>query len=191
LIDQDDEVLPPKNTTKSKSKHAPVLGRDLLSEVRQDMERIQLPTWVSRTPNHPGESDWGKFTADNWRSFCLINLPITLTRLWGGKPRESREYRMLDNYMHLITAIKLATSRNITAGHISAYQAHMHAYLKSLLILYNNTSCTSFRYPSRPLRPNTCMALFPIRKVQPPDAGINNEQTIRYGLDHGLSVNEL
>ena len=110
------------------------------------MERIQLPTWVSRTPNHPGESDWGKFTADNWRSFCLINLPITLTRLWGGKPRESREYRMLDNYMHLITAIKLATSRNITAGHISAYQAHMHAYLKSLLILYPNTSITTYQH---------------------------------------------
>jgi hypothetical protein len=123
-----------------------VLGKELLAEVRADMERTQLPTWVSRAPSHPGEKNWGKFTADDWRSFCLINLPITLIRLWGGHPSSSRTRQMLENYIHLVTAIKLATKRRITPKDIAGYEFHMHAYLKSLLDLYPSSSLTPYQH---------------------------------------------
>jgi hypothetical protein len=110
------------------------------------MQRTRLPTWVSRAPSHPGEKNWGKFSADDWRSFCLINLPITLIRLWGNEPQSSRNRQLLDNYMHLVTAIKLATMRKITSNQIAAYQNHMHAYLKSLLDLYPSVSLTPYQH---------------------------------------------
>jgi len=127
-------------------KETAVLGKDLLAEVRADMERTQLPTWVSRAPSHPGEKNWGKFTADDWRSFCLINLPITLIRLWGGHPSSSRTHQMLENYMHLVTAIKLATKRQITCEDIAGYEFHIHAYLESLLILYPRNSLSPYQH---------------------------------------------
>ena len=120
----------------------------MLAEVRSDMERLQLPTWIKPAPSHPGDADWGKFNADNWRSFGLINLPITLTRVWGDLPQDTREYQMLENYMHLVTAIKLSTMRKITPEHIAAYQMHMHLYLSSLLKLYPNTSIVPYQHLS-------------------------------------------
>jgi hypothetical protein len=125
-----------------------VLGRRVLQEVRNDANRMQLPSWLSPAPKHPGEKKWGKFTAAQWRAFCTINLPITLIRLWGGKDKDTREHRMLVNFMHLVTAIKLATMRTMTPTRIEQYQSHMHQYLQSLLDLYPHTSITPYQHLS-------------------------------------------
>lgn len=120
----------------------------MLAEVRADMERTRLPTWVSRADSNPGEASRGKLSADKWRSLCLINLPITLIRLWGSEPKSSRNRQLLDNYMHLVTAIKLATMRELTPDRIVAYQEHMHSYLTSLLVLFPNTTITPYQHLS-------------------------------------------
>lgn len=110
------------------------------------MAAMHLPGWVSRSPSHPGESRWGKFHADQWRAFCTINLPVTLIRLWGSKPKDSREYQMLSNFMHLVTAIKLATMRKMTKARISEYEFHMHSYLTTLLELYPGTDISPYQH---------------------------------------------
>ena len=110
------------------------------------MNNLALPSWVSPAPKHPGESSWGKFTADQWKSFCTINLPITLIRLWGAKPHDSREYRMLANFMHLVTAVKLATMRQMTERRILKYESHMRKYLTTLLELYPDTTITPYQH---------------------------------------------
>jgi hypothetical protein len=112
------------------------------------MQRIVLPSWVPRAPSHPGEKKWGKLGADQWRSFCLVNLPITLIRLWGSLDVESREHKMLVNFLHLISAIKLATMRKMTKERIAQYERHMHQYLTSLLELYPETSITPYQHLS-------------------------------------------
>ena len=53
---------------------------------------------------------------------------------------------MLENYIHLVTAIKLATKRRITSEDIAGYEFHMHAYLKSLLVLYPSSSLTPYQH---------------------------------------------
>jgi hypothetical protein len=112
------------------------------------MARMQFPSSLTPAPKHPGEKKWGKFTATQWRTFCLVNLPVTLVRLWGGKDRNSREYLMLVNFMHLITAIKLATKHKITPTHIAQYQVHMQQYLKTLLELFPDYSLTPYQHMS-------------------------------------------
>lgn len=131
---------------KSRKKRTAVLGRDTIAEIRRDMHEITLPSWFTRAPSHPGERKWGKFTADQWRAFCMVNLPITLIRLWGSKPKDSREHKMLINFMHLVTAVKLGTMRKVTGTSIAAYELHMHKYLTGVLKLYPHTEISPYQH---------------------------------------------
>lgn len=140
---------PPKVTKKPPKKpKTRVLGRDTLGEIRNDMKRQTKPSWITSSPPHPGEKKWGKFSADQWRSFCLYNLPVTLIRLWGDFPPDSKERQQLDNYMHLVSAIKLATMRTMTPARVEQYEYHMHAYLTTLLDLYPRTQITPYQHMS-------------------------------------------
>ncbi len=125
-----------------------VLGKETLAEVRKDLERIQLPSWVPRAPAHPGETKWGKLTADQWRSLCTIYLPVTLTRLWGDKLHETREYRMLQNFLHLVTSVKIASMRKTSSDHASDYEFHIQKYLETLLELYPGADVTPYQHMS-------------------------------------------
>jgi hypothetical protein len=125
-----------------------VLGRGILAEVRKDMALLGLPSWSPAAPAHPGEKCWGKFGADQWQTFCMVNLPITLIRLWGSKPKDSREHCMLVNFLHLISAVKLAAMRKMSKERITQYKAHMHKYLTSLLNHYPNMSITPYQHLS-------------------------------------------
>ncbi|KAJ3506647.1 hypothetical protein NLJ89_g6753 [Agrocybe chaxingu] len=123
-----------------------VLGTEVLAAVREDMERLSLPSWVPRAPAHPGEKRWGKFSADQWRTFCTLILPITLIRLWGSHPEDSREKQQLDNFLHLVAAVKIGTQRKITKSDIAQYEIHMHTYLTTLLTLYENAEITPYQH---------------------------------------------
>ncbi|KAF8231255.1 hypothetical protein L208DRAFT_1277973, partial [Tricholoma matsutake] len=118
----------------------------ILAEICCDMANMRLPGWVTRSPSHPGESWWGKFHADQWRVFCTINLPVKLIHLWGAKQKDSREYRMLSNFMDLIAAVKLATMQKMTEAQISQYESHMHSYLMTLLELYPGTDISPYQH---------------------------------------------
>ncbi|KAJ2936177.1 hypothetical protein H1R20_g917, partial [Candolleomyces eurysporus] len=123
-----------------------VLGRTTLAEIRKDMARLGQPTWVARAPSNPGEKKWGKFTADQWKTFCMQNLPITLTRLWGAAPDGSTEKRRLDNFMHLVSAVKLATMYTVSESRIEQYEVHIRRYIETLLELYPGTSLTPYQH---------------------------------------------
>ncbi|KAJ4469701.1 hypothetical protein C8J55DRAFT_402989, partial [Lentinula edodes] len=134
-----------KRKDKSK-KVAGVLGKATLAEVRTDMERLRLPSWAPTAPSNPGDTTHGKFTADQWRAFCTVNLPITLIRLWGSLPEENRKFKMLENFMFLVTAVRLANMRTITEGQIQDFEQNIRAYLEQLRILYPHTNITVYQH---------------------------------------------
>ncbi len=121
-----------------------VIGKDTLSEVWRDMEprRMELPTWVTPAPSNLGAPKVGKLTADQWRATCTIHLVVTLVRLWGVMDPTSRHYQMLDNFMDLVTAIKIADRRSLTPNMSSDFLFYMHRYLENLLLLYPSVSLT-------------------------------------------------
>lgn len=129
-----------------KSKKTRVLGADVLRNIRHDMEHTVRPSGAARPPANPGQQKWGKFTADQWRVFCVEVLPVTLTRLWGDEPAGSRNRDCLDNFMELVSAIKLATAYTMTHDRIVEYEAHMTRYLETLLILYPDVSITPYQH---------------------------------------------
>lgn len=113
------------------------------------MKRTILPSGISPVPREVGSPSAGKLTADQWRTFCTIHLPISLVRLWRGEPVGSRRYKVLQNFLHLVTLTSLLHLRSLTPEHVRRIEEENLAYLDGLLALY----------PSRSLVPKHHMAL--------------------------------
>lgn len=118
------------------TKNTSVLGQLILGEVHADMERMSLPRWVGRAPRNLGSASHGSLSADQWRTACTVNLVVTLTRLWGPLDPSHRYRQMLDNFMDLVIATKVANMRVMTQERIATYEVHMSRYLKGIASLY-------------------------------------------------------
>ncbi|KAF9441443.1 hypothetical protein P691DRAFT_683906, partial [Macrolepiota fuliginosa MF-IS2] len=109
------------------------------SEIMKDAAVISIPSWVPKGIPDATSTKQGKGLGDQWRFFCTVNLVIMLTHLWGVEPSESWKGRMLENFLHLISAVKYASLQTIDDNAISAYERHMATYLETLLDLYPGT----------------------------------------------------
>jgi hypothetical protein len=117
-----------------------VLGSDTLREFWFDMSKTVLPSWVSPGPRELGSARAGKLSADQWRSTCTIHLVVTLVRLWGNKPKSDRFHLMLQNFLQLVSATKLATMRSVSESQIVDFESTMHQYLLGLRELFPRIS---------------------------------------------------
>ena len=125
-------MLPPKLTD-----HV-VLGRTVMQAVWEDMKRTQLPTWVSAAPSNWGTAERGKLSADQWRVVCTIHLPITLIRLWETKT--GRQKKMLDHFMDLVSAVRIANMRISSRNQIKAYSQLILRYATDHSTLFPDMS---------------------------------------------------
>ena len=113
-----------------------VLGRSRLQEIWNDMEKTMLPSWCNPAPPRIGDKGQGKISADGWRVFCSVHLIVTLGRLWGSQPTDSREKRLLINFCDLIAAIKIAAGRSVTTARAEEFRVLMLKYLRGLVELF-------------------------------------------------------
>lgn len=113
----------------------------MLGELWSDMAKTYLPSSVTPLPKNVGSAQAGSLGADEWRTLCLIHLTITLIRLWGNDT-PSREFQMLENFMDLVTAVKLASMRTTCTSRIRSYELYMQRYLSQLLVLYPGATIT-------------------------------------------------
>lgn len=142
---QDDSVKKPVREVNKQSIHPSkkktrVLGRQTLGELWRDMERTLLPSNVTPVPKTVGTTRHGKLSADQWRTTCTIHLVYTLIRLWGEETENWRHRAMLENFIDLVTATKLAAMRTMSEERILLFQSHMLRYLRGLLDLYPGTT---------------------------------------------------
>lgn len=121
---------------KKGSKKTGVLGRQTLAQVWADIKRMELPSSVGRVPIGVGKAARGKLKADEWRTFCNVNLVHTLGRKWGSLPDTARRRQLLDNYMDLVTATKLSTRRVLTVPIVEECGRHIERYLGGLRTLF-------------------------------------------------------
>lgn len=136
------------DAAQEESKGTHVLGNETLRAIQDDIAKLKLPSCVSPAPTHPGQAKWGNFKAEEWKTFCTVNLPITLTRLWGSMPKTSRSFLMLENFLELVAAIKIADKRSITNLDILLYEHYMNSYLAGLLRLYPDIKLTPYQHLS-------------------------------------------
>ncbi|KAI0644444.1 hypothetical protein C8Q79DRAFT_913207, partial [Trametes meyenii] len=122
---------------------------DVLDQVRGDMLRTIYPSFLGRAPPEVGSASAGSLSADQWRTFCLVDLPITLVRLWGVQGAPARKHALLGNFLDLVVAIKHGTARRLTPGLIHSFESRIFAYAAGLRNLF----------PTLDLSPNHHLAL--------------------------------
>ncbi|EIW77575.1 hypothetical protein CONPUDRAFT_61384, partial [Coniophora puteana RWD-64-598 SS2] len=116
---------------------------ETINAIWNDMSKLSIPSWVSIAPTKSGSTEHGKLSADHYRSLCSVNLPYTLGRLWGNKvsTKTALNYpAMYSNFMDLVSAVKIAMMRNMTASRIDKYNFYMKRYLQGLLSLYKGVT---------------------------------------------------
>ena len=126
----------------------PFLGSNVLARVWEDNNRMSLPSWIGRLPPRIGSSQHGKLSADQYRTVCTVNLVTTLVPMWGVAPEGSKWKMVLDNFMDLVAAVKIAHLRTLTPKQIKKYQTIMHRYLRTLQELYPHAPITSLQHMS-------------------------------------------
>ena len=105
-----------------------------MAAVWSDMRNTELPTWITPPPPDWGTTRRGKLSADHWRVISTIHLPITLIRLWHNGSLRKKE--ILQHFMDLVTAVRIANMRIISLGHVQAYNFHMTRYVENIRALY-------------------------------------------------------
>lgn len=127
----------------------PVMGRQMLDEVRLDIGSTTTPTWLKASPANLGDPSQGKLSSKEWRTVFTVGFLLTLVRLWGcqykGTPQTGQE-EALDNFLHLVICVSLATQEEMNPTIISLYTLHINAYLEGFKILYPTNSIIPYHH---------------------------------------------
>ncbi|KAI9064521.1 hypothetical protein FKP32DRAFT_1611124 [Trametes sanguinea] len=129
--------LPCDDAPVEKSKYD-LFDAKILQEVRHDITSTILPSWMEKPPRNFGSAAHGKLKADQWRTIGTVNLVITLVRIWGSSGASDEEREVLENFIHLVCAVDLASRRSMSAERAASYDRHMEAYLQGLRRLYKH-----------------------------------------------------
>jgi len=100
------------------------------------MQRTTLPTGLEAPPQRIGTKRSPSPKACQWNTLFLVTLLITLTKVWTAPNAPLEDRARLDNFLHLVCAIRLANQRVVDENTISAYRVHLLGYLSSLLHLF-------------------------------------------------------
>lgn len=130
------------------------LGHQEMRHFRKGIMQTRRPVWQESPPPHLGTKSQGKLKADQWRTFIEFDLPVTLVQLWvtdsATAGNDNRQYKIVENTMHLAIALRWATTHHTSQGHVDEYMHHMRAYLRTLRELF----------PAKSLKPNHHNALY-------------------------------
>ncbi|RPD63615.1 hypothetical protein L227DRAFT_474990, partial [Lentinus tigrinus ALCF2SS1-6] len=126
------------------------MAQELLAQVlHKDMALTSLPTSIGRVPINVGAAAAGTLSADQWRTLSTVHLPITLVRLWANLPAVERKRKMLDNFLHMVAAVRYGTARRVSNIRVQTYNYHIFSYVRGLRDLF----------PEQELVPNQHLAL--------------------------------
>ncbi|KAI0318030.1 hypothetical protein OF83DRAFT_1057562, partial [Amylostereum chailletii] len=108
-----------------------------MDEIRSDMEKTTLPSWIQRVPTNFGQPGQRRMKADQWRIACGIHLPITLVE---GENRGPDKYVALQNFLALVVAVRWSTMHVTSITSREFIQENFLFYLASLIYLYGKES---------------------------------------------------
>ncbi|QRV96139.1 Transposase family Tnp2 protein [Ceratobasidium sp. AG-Ba] len=110
------------------------LGREVIMEIKNDMQRTCLPSWIKAPPNVFASADYSKIGSEEWKTLGLITLPFTLIRIWSTSNQTLQ--KRLENLLHLSIAVRILSYQSLTDHDIRYFEVHYQAYLSDLKELY-------------------------------------------------------
>ena len=84
-------------------------------------------------------------------------MVITLTRIWGSPKATQAEHSLLENFLHLVVAVDLASRRSMDGERARLFDHHMLQYLRSLRTLFEHDLVPNHHLS---LHLSTCLLLF-------------------------------
>ena len=138
-----------------------VLMPEVIQQLRSDILATYLPSWMERPPVNFGSAAHGKLKADHWRTVCTVNMVITLVRIWSSSTAGPGDHLILENFVHLVIFVDLATRRSMDSERARLFDHHMLAYLQTLRALFEHDLVPNHHLS---LHLATCLLLFgPVR----------------------------
>ncbi|TBU28219.1 hypothetical protein BD311DRAFT_663831 [Dichomitus squalens] len=134
-----------------------VLTPEVINQLRHDLQNTYLPSWLERPPVNFGSASHGKLKADHWRTVCTINMVITLVRIWSSPTATTGDRLLLENFIHLVTAVDMATRRSMDTERARQYDFQMLQYLRTLRSLFEHDLVPNHHLS---LHLVTCLLLF-------------------------------
>lgn len=128
------------STIPAKISNPIILHKGVLREVWSDMANTTIPSWLKRAPANFGSASHGKIKADQWRTVCLVNLVITLGRLWGTSSAGEKNNAILRNYFSLVITVRWATTRSTSETHAKLVDDYYAYYLKTTIELFGENA---------------------------------------------------
>ena len=107
-----------------------------LAEVRQDIARMILPSWIGRVPSDLGNKSHGTLSQDALRTTITVTLVSSLPRLWGATPEGSRERAMLANFLDFAQGTDIALMRSTSVDEADRVHQLFLKFLRQLQVLY-------------------------------------------------------
>lgn len=98
------------------------------------MATTSLPEEFDKPPHDIGSGKHGRVSGSQWHSFFTVYLVMALIPLWSTA--SPRKQDMLVNFMHLVKAIKLATSRSVSHSDLQNFSDSFNDFLVGLMKLY-------------------------------------------------------
>lgn len=118
-----------------------ILGRDTCQALRKDISETITPSWLGRVPPKVGSGKkHGKLSADQRKVLFMVHFVITLIPRWtqaGGVFAD-----LLENWLTLVEAIHLASSRTISEESIQHFEATIQRYTRRMAQLLPFTKIT-------------------------------------------------
>lgn len=171
-----------------------VFTGSVLNSLRHDIQEVYLPSWLEKPPSNIGEAGHGKLQADHWRTLCTVYLVITLGRLWGPRSTPPIQAQALENFMHLIAAVDLATRRSMDTERANLFDAHMEAYLKRTTFIIwcppssESPLVASSQRVSPLVWPYPWLVGISLRAIQRLAATVENESQSMYVISTALTL---
>ena len=138
-----------------------VLTPKVIEQLRQDILTTYLPSWMERPPVNFGSAAHGKLKADHWRTVCTVSMVITLIRVWSSSTATAGDRLVLENFVHLVIAVDLATRRSMDSERARLFDHHMLEYLQTLRDLFEHNLVPNHHLA---LHLATCLVMFgPVR----------------------------
>lgn len=111
-----------------------VLSVDVMQAIWGDMTRTCLPSWITPAPRNWGTAKRQKLSAGNWRVIATVHVPVSLIWLW--KDEDGRKLDLLEHFMDLVTAVRIANAGCPQDGQVDEFEACIFRYVKNITRLY-------------------------------------------------------
>ncbi|KAI0753039.1 hypothetical protein C8Q80DRAFT_1096323 [Daedaleopsis nitida] len=134
-----------------------IITLNVIEHIRADIRATYLPSWIERPPLNFGSRSHGKLKADHWRTVCTINMVISLVPIWTSSTATEGDRLLLENFIHLVVAVDLATRCTMDAQRARLFDEHMLSYLRTLRHLFEHQLVPNHHLS---LHIVTCLLLF-------------------------------